>query len=85
MLNVAAIRYGYGVYTGGRMAAFNLSSGVLCVALVARFVLGEELTPRKLVGFGLMFVAMFLIAMPSDPSEQSEQSEPVEPVEPVKT
>ena len=61
ILNVSAIRYGHGTYTGGEMASFNLCSGVLCVALVARFVLGEEFTDRKLLGFGIMLIAMVLI------------------------
>lgn len=63
LLNIAALRLGYGTYTGGRMAAFRLSSGVVCVALVSRFVLGEPMTPRKLVGFALMIVAMVLISL----------------------
>ena len=62
-LNIYAIRKGIVVFTGAQMAAFNLSSGVICVALVSRFVLGEELTPRKLAGFGLMIVAMSLISL----------------------
>ena len=61
ILNIAAIRLGYGTWTGGAMATFNLGSGVVCVALVSRFVLDEPLTPRKLLGFGLMLVAMLLV------------------------
>lgn len=61
ILNIAAIRLGYGTYTGGNMATFNLCSGVVCVALVSRFVLGEPLTGQKLFGFGLMVVAMVLV------------------------
>ena len=71
ILNIAAIRLGYRFYTGAQMAAFRLCSGVVCVALVARFVLGEELTPRKLVGFGMMIVAMALIA-----SERPDRAAP---------
>ncbi len=62
LLNIAALRIGYGTYTGSNMAAFRLSSGVVCVALVSRFVLDEPFTPRKLIGFGLMMAAMVLIA-----------------------
>lgn len=65
-LNIAALRRGYGRYTGGQMAAFRLCSGVVCVALVARVVLDEALTTSKLVGFGLMLVAMVLIAAKPD-------------------
>jgi uncharacterized protein (DUF486 family) len=61
MLNVSAIRLGHGTYTGGEMAAMNLCSGVLCVALVARGVLGERLTTRQLAGFGLMACAITLV------------------------
>ncbi len=39
----------------------NLCSGVVCVALVSRFFLGEALSVRQLVGFGLMVVAIVLI------------------------
>lgn len=70
-LNIAALRRGYGRYTGGQMAAFRLCSGVICVALVARVVLGEPLTTHKLIGFALMFVAMSLIAVKPTPSTQS--------------
>ena len=66
-LNIAALRRGYGRYTGGQMAAFRLCSGVVCVALVARVVLGEALTTSKLIGFGLMLVAMVLIATKPEP------------------
>jgi drug/metabolite transporter (DMT)-like permease len=55
---------GYRIYSGAQMAAFRLCSGVVFVALVARFVLNEELGGRQLMGFGVMFVAMLLIAFP---------------------
>jgi uncharacterized protein (DUF486 family) len=61
-INIKALRMGYGIYTGGQMAAFRLCSGVVFVALVSRFLLGEPLTPRKLVGFGVMIVSMLLVA-----------------------
>jgi uncharacterized protein (DUF486 family) len=60
-LNVSAIRLGHGTYTGGEMAAFNLCSGVLCVALVSRLFLGEHLSRRQIVGFCLMAVAIVLV------------------------
>ncbi len=66
MLNIGALRMGYGTYTGGQMAAFRLCSGVVCVALVSRFLLDEPLTPRKLVGFGIMVLAMALISTGRD-------------------
>ena len=61
LLNVSAIRYGHGTYSGGQMAAFNLCSGVVCVALVAKFFLGEDLANHQLLGFGLMAIGMALI------------------------
>jgi len=61
-LNVTALRFGRKIYSGAQMAAFRLCSGVACVALVSRYVLGEELRPRQLAGFGLMLLAMALIA-----------------------
>jgi uncharacterized protein (DUF486 family) len=61
MLNVGATRYGYGTYTGAQMASFHLAFGVVAVALVAHFVLGEELTAMQCVGFALLAVATVLI------------------------
>ena len=61
VLNVAATRYGYGTYSGAQMATFHLAFGVLCVALVSRFVLGEPLTPKQLLGFALLVVGTVLI------------------------
>lgn len=60
-LNVAATRYGYGTFTGAQMAAFHLASGVVCVALVSRFVLGEPWGPRQLAGFVLLTAGMALL------------------------
>jgi len=61
VLNITAIRYGHGTYGGGEMAAMNLCAGVLCVALVSRFFLGERLQPRQVVGFILMAAAVTLV------------------------
>lgn len=65
-LNIAALRLGYGVYRGGQMAAFRLSSGVVCIATVASLMLGEAITFRKLAGFGLMIVALVMISWKRD-------------------
>jgi len=73
-LNVSAIRLGYKLYTGAQMAAFRLCSGVICIALVSRFFLNEALSSRKLLGFGVMVVAMALIAYRTAPIERSESS-----------
>ena len=61
VLNVAATRYGYGTYSGAQMATFHLAFGVVCVALVSRFILGEPLTARQLMGFALLVAGTFLI------------------------
>ncbi|MCG8458950.1 MAG: DMT family protein [Holophagales bacterium] len=60
-LNVAATRYGYGTYSGAQMASLHLAFGVLCVALVSHYVLGEDLTTAQIVGFVLLVVATILI------------------------
>lgn len=67
-LNVGAMRLGHGVYSSGaaiytaaEMAAFNLCSGVICVALVARFFLRERFNWYQIYGFLLMAVAIFLV------------------------
>lgn len=62
ILNVSAIRWGVGVYEPSEMAAMNLSSGIVFIALVSHFVLGEEISSQKYLGFGLMIIAMVLIA-----------------------
>ncbi len=61
VLNVSAIRYGHGVYTGGEMAAFNLGTGVLSVALVSRLFLKESLNNYQIAGFFLMTWAIILV------------------------
>jgi hypothetical protein len=61
VLNVAATRYGYGTFSGAQMASFHLCSGVICVALVSRYVLGEMLSSRQMLGFALLAVAMVLV------------------------
>lgn len=37
----------YGSCTGAQMASFHLAFGVVAVAVVARFVLGEHLTTQR--------------------------------------
>jgi len=61
-LNIKALRMGYGIYQAAQMAAFRLCAGVVWVALVSRYVLGEALTPQKLIGFVVMIVAILLVA-----------------------
>lgn len=61
VLNVGATRLGYGTYTGAQMAAIHLASGVVCVLLVSRFVLGEQLRGTHAVGFALLAAGMTLI------------------------
>ena len=61
ILNVAATRLGYGTFTGAQMGAMHLCSGVCCVALVSRFVLGERLGWQQLVGLALLAAGMVLL------------------------
>ncbi|HZL27037.1 MAG TPA: DMT family protein [Acidobacteriaceae bacterium] len=61
VLNVAATRFGYGTYSGAQMASFHLAGGVVCVALVSHYLLGERLGLVQLLGFALLAVAMLLI------------------------
>jgi len=74
ILNVSAIRWGVGVYQPSEMAAMNLSSGIVFIALVSHFFLGEELTTQKYIGFGLMIIAMVFISG-SKPAEIKNQKE----------
>jgi len=52
---------GHGTYTGAQMAAFHLCSGVICVALVSRFLLDEPIGGRQIAGLGLLAAGMVLI------------------------
>ena len=61
VLNVAATRYGYGTYSGAQMATFHLAFGIVCVALVSRFILGEPLTTKQVLGFALLVVGTVLV------------------------
>lgn len=61
VLNTAATRAGYHALSGAQMACIHLASGVVCVALVSRIVLGEPLTLRMFLGFATMFAAITLI------------------------
>lgn len=67
VLNIVAFRWGFGTYQGGEMAAMHLGFGAVCVALVARYFLGEVLNRRQIAGFVLMAIAVFLVLYP-DPS-----------------
>lgn len=71
VLNVGATRYGIGTYSGAQMASFHLGFGVVAVALTARFVLGERLTPVQWIGFALLAVATLLITYrPAPPARE---------------
>ncbi|MEM1180317.1 MAG: DMT family protein [Acidobacteriota bacterium] len=61
-LNIKALRTGYPRLSGGQMGAIRLCSGVVCIALVSRYGLGEEIGVQKLLGFGLMLVGMLLVS-----------------------
>jgi uncharacterized protein (DUF486 family) len=61
MLNVSATRLGHRIYTGAQMGAVHLASGVVCVALVSRFILNERLQPTQLCGLALLTIAMVMV------------------------
>jgi uncharacterized protein (DUF486 family) len=63
LLNVSAIRWGIGTYQPSEMAAMNLCTGVVCIALVSKMFLGEKLTPRKIIGFILMAISVVLVVL----------------------
>lgn len=63
LLNISAIRWGYGTYEPSEMAAMNLCSGVLCVAIVARLYLKETLNVRQISGFFLMGLGVILVVL----------------------
>lgn len=63
LLNISAIRWGIGTYQPSEMAAMNLSSGVVCVAIVSKLFLGEHLNPRQISGFVLMGFGVILVVL----------------------
>lgn len=63
VLNVSAIRWGIGTYQPSEMAAMNLSTGVLCIALVSSLFLGEKLSTRKIIGFVVMAMGVVLVVL----------------------
>lgn len=63
LLNVSAIRWGVGTYQPSEMAAINLSTGVLCIALVSKLFLGEQFSSRKVYGFILMAISVVLVVL----------------------
>jgi hypothetical protein len=63
LLNISAIRWGFGAYQASEMAAMNLSSGVVCVAIVAKFFLGEHLNRRQISGFFLMGLGVVMVVL----------------------
>ena len=63
LLNVSAIRWGVGTYQPSEMAAINLSTGVICIALVSKIFLGEKFSPRKVLGFILMVISVILVVL----------------------
>jgi uncharacterized protein (DUF486 family) len=66
VLNVAATRYGHGLFTGAQMGTFHLCSGVICVALVSRFILGETIRSHQMLGMLVLVVGMTLILWNTD-------------------
>ena len=63
LINVSAIRWGVGTYEPSEIAAINLSTGVVCIALVSKLFLGEKLSLRKIIGFILMIISVTLVVI----------------------
>ena len=63
LLNISAIRWGVEAYQPSEMAAMNLSSGVVCVAIVAKLFLGEHLNRRQISGFLLMGLGVVMVVV----------------------
>ena len=61
ILNVFSARWGRDVFSGAQMAAMHLAAGVICVALISRYYLGEPLSLQQVLGFLLMVVSISLI------------------------
>ena len=74
LLNIAAIRWGVGVFAPSVMASINLASGIVFIALVSHYMLGEEISLQKYLGFGLMIVAMFFISSSNSTKEEKHNN-----------
>jgi uncharacterized protein (DUF486 family) len=61
VLNVAATRLGHCTFTGAQMGAMHLCSGVVCVALVSRFVLGEAIQTTQIFGLACLALGAYLV------------------------
>lgn len=61
LLNVFSARWGREVFTGAQMASIHLAAGVVCVALVSKFYLGEPLNWYQIAGFIMMGASVLLI------------------------
>jgi uncharacterized protein (DUF486 family) len=61
VLNVYATRLGHEHFSGAQMASLHLSMGVVCVVVVAKYVLGESVSRTQAAGFLLMAAAITLI------------------------
>jgi len=66
VLNVTATRYGHGHFTGAQMGTFHLCSGVICVALVSRFILGEAIRSHQMLGLLFLVAGMALMLWQSE-------------------
>ena len=67
LLNVGATRMGHGTWSGAKMATIHLAGGVVFVALVSHYMLGEVLGTQQLVGFALLIVSIVLIMSGGSP------------------
>ena len=63
LLNISAILWVYGTYQPIEMAARNLSSCFICVAIVAKIFLGEHRCRRQISGFFLMGIGVMLVVL----------------------
>jgi hypothetical protein len=73
LLNVAATRWGdstpkpgevdAGPFLPSEMGAINLCTGVICIALVSKYFLGEKLSARKITGFIVMAIGVLLVVL----------------------
>lgn len=63
ILNVISARWGQGLFTGAQVAAMHLGAGIVAVAVVSQYYLGESLSATQLLGFGLMLISVVLIVV----------------------
>lgn len=73
-LNTLATRKGYRDLSAAQMGSIHLASGVVCIAVLSGWYLGESFSVRTVAGFALMLLAIGLVV--GEPWSSKRTNEP---------